>query len=99
MPSPEPVARGRAVASRPLEGRVGIPMIDTKHAYSGFSVDDVAAAKAFYAGTLGMDVIEADGMLQLSIGAGKRVLVYPKGAGHVPATYTVLNFPVDDVDA
>src|SRR4051794_26659706 len=74
-------------------------MIDPKHAYSGFSVDDVHRALGFYRGMLGIDVVEEHGMLQLSIGGGKRVLVYPKGPAHEPATYTVLNFPVDDIDA
>jgi catechol 2,3-dioxygenase-like lactoylglutathione lyase family enzyme len=70
---------------------------DTK-AFSGFSVDDIAVAKAFYGDTLGLDVGEANGMLQLNIAGGNPVLVYPK-ADHVPADYTMLNFPVDDIEA
>ena len=73
-------------------------MIDADQAFSGFAVDDIPKAKAFYAGTLGMDVSEENGMLSLSIGGGKHVFVYPK-PDHVPATYTILNFPVDDVEA
>ncbi len=70
---------------------------DTK-AFSGFSVDDIAVAKAFYGDTLGLDVGEANGMLELNIAGGNPILVYPK-ADHVPADYTMLNFPVDDIEA
>jgi catechol 2,3-dioxygenase-like lactoylglutathione lyase family enzyme len=70
---------------------------DTK-AFSGFSVDDIPAAKAFYGETLGVDVGEANGMLRLNIAGGNPVLVYPK-TNHVPAEYTVLNFPVTDIEA
>jgi catechol 2,3-dioxygenase-like lactoylglutathione lyase family enzyme len=70
-------------------------------AFSGFAVPDVEAARRFYADTLGLRV-EVDermgGMLTLHLGGGANVLVYPK-PDHVPATYTVLNFPVDDIDA
>jgi catechol 2,3-dioxygenase-like lactoylglutathione lyase family enzyme len=69
---------------------------DTK-AFSGFSVDDIPAAKEFYGTTLGIDVGEEHGMLQLRIAGGHPVLVYPK-ENHVPAEYTVLNFPVDDIE-
>jgi predicted enzyme related to lactoylglutathione lyase len=68
-------------------------------AYSGFSVDDVAAAKAFYSDVLGLKVTEANGMLTLHVEGSNGVLVYPKGEQHTPATFTVLNFPVDDVEA
>jgi len=74
-------------------------MLDATNAFSGFSVDDIGKAKDFYGRVLGMEVAEANGMLNLWIGGGKSVLVYPKGKGHVPATYTMLNFPVDDIDA
>ena len=70
---------------------------DTK-AFSGFSVNDVAAARAFYADTLGLDATEENGMLTLRIAGGNTILVYPKD-NHEPATYTVLNFPVDDIEA
>ena len=73
-------------------------MLKPDQAYSGFSVDNIPKAMAFYGGTLGMDVTEENGMLGLSIGGGKRVLVYPK-PNHVPAEFTILNFPVDDVEA
>jgi Glyoxalase/Bleomycin resistance protein/Dioxygenase superfamily. len=72
-------------------------MLNGNDAFSGFAVADIQKAKEFYGQILGMEVTEENGMLNLSIGAGKSVLVYPKN-DHVPATYTILNFPVDDVD-
>src|SRR5260370_11129118 len=69
---------------------------DTK-AFSGFSVDDLAAAKKFYGQTLGLEVEEASGALQVKIAGRNPIYVYPK-PNHVPATYTILNFPVDDID-
>ncbi len=68
------------------------------HAFAGFSTDDIDRARTFYAEVLGLDVSEANGMLRLSLAGGGSVLVYPK-ADHQPATFTVLNFPVADVDA
>ncbi|HEU5001074.1 MAG TPA: VOC family protein [Lapillicoccus sp.] len=70
---------------------------DTK-AFSGFAVPDIAAAKAFYGDTLGIDLTEENGMLTLHLAGGRDTIVYPK-PDHVPATYTILNFPVDDVEA
>ena len=67
-------------------------------AFSGFAVPDIAAAKAFYGDTLGIDVTEDHGMLTLHLAGGRDTLVYPK-PDHVPATYTILNFPVDDIEA
>ncbi len=69
---------------------------DTK-AFSGFSVDDVQRAKEFYGQTLGLDVAETHGMLELRIAGGSKILVYPK-PNHTPATFTILNFPVADVE-
>jgi catechol 2,3-dioxygenase-like lactoylglutathione lyase family enzyme len=69
---------------------------DTK-AFSGFSVDDVAKAKEFYGQTLGLDVSEAHGLLQLHLAGGRDIVVYPK-ADHIPATFTILNFPVDNIE-
>jgi catechol 2,3-dioxygenase-like lactoylglutathione lyase family enzyme len=66
-------------------------------AFSGFSLDDLAAAKAFYADTLGLEVEEHPAGLTLKIAGGNGTLVYPKD-NHVPATYTILNFPVDDIE-
>ncbi len=73
-------------------------MFKDAKAFSGFSVDDIPAAKAFYAGTLGLDVTEENGMLQLRIAGGNPVLVYPK-PNHTPAEFTILNFPVSDIEA
>ena len=70
---------------------------DTK-AFSGFSVDDIPKAKAFYSQILGVDVSEANGSLTLNLAGGNRVYVYPKGSMHTPASYTILNFPVDNID-
>lgn len=72
-------------------------MFKDANAYSGFAVDDVPRAKDFYGQTLGLDVSELNDMLELRLGGGARVLVYPK-PNHVPATFTILNFPVDDVE-
>ena len=72
-------------------------MLHDSPAFSGFSVDDVPAAHRFSAEVLGLDVSEENGMLTLALHGGGRVLVYPKGEAHQPATFTVLNFPVPDV--
>lgn len=73
-------------------------MFRANKAFSGFSVDDIAKAKAFYGDVLGMNVSETGGgMLSLEIGNGGHVLIYPK-PNHEPATYTTLNLPVDDVE-
>ncbi len=71
---------------------------DTK-AFSGFAVPDVAAAERFYGDTLGIETSTEHGLLTLHLAGGERpTLVYPK-PDHTPATYTILNFPVDDIDA
>jgi catechol 2,3-dioxygenase-like lactoylglutathione lyase family enzyme len=72
-------------------------MLRDSKAFSGFSVDDLQKAKAFYGETLGLQVSEENGLLTLHLSGDTNVLVYPKD-NHVPATYTVLNFPVDDID-
>jgi catechol 2,3-dioxygenase-like lactoylglutathione lyase family enzyme len=72
-------------------------MFGTTKAFSGFSVNDVAAAKAFYGDTLGLRVSEEHGMLTLHLAGDRDILVYPK-PNHTPATYTILNFPVDDIE-
>jgi len=73
-------------------------MLGNSKAFSGFSVDDLRRAKDFYSATLGLEVTEENGMLTLHLAGGSTVLVYPKRE-HRPATFTVLNFPVDDVEA
>ena len=72
-------------------------MFKNANAYSGFSVKDIAQAKEFYGDTLGLDVAEAHGDLELKLGGGGSVYVYPKD-NHIPATFTILNFPVDNID-
>jgi len=72
-------------------------MLKDKPAFSGFSTNDVEAAKRFYGETLGVDVSDDHGMLNLKLAGGQRVLIYPKD-DHVPATFTVLNFEVADID-
>lgn len=73
-------------------------MFENTEAFSGFSVDDVQKAKKFYGEVLGLKVSEAHGMLTLHIAGGCDILVYPK-PDHTPATFTILNFPVEDIDA
>jgi catechol 2,3-dioxygenase-like lactoylglutathione lyase family enzyme len=67
-------------------------------AFSGFSVDDVARAKEFYGDTLGLETSEDNGILTLHIAGDREVIAYPK-EDHTPATFTILNFPVDDIEA
>ncbi|WP_069166016.1 VOC family protein [Nocardia altamirensis] len=73
-------------------------MLADSNAFSGFSVDDIKAAKTFYAETLGLKVSDENGLLQLHLGSGSSVIAYPK-PDHTPATFTILNFPVTDIDA
>jgi predicted enzyme related to lactoylglutathione lyase len=72
-------------------------MFGETKAFSGFAVDDIPAAKSFYGETLGVKVSEEHGLLTLHIAGGRDVFVYPK-PNHTPATFTILNFPVDDID-
>ena len=74
-------------------------MLKNSKAFSGFSVNDLQKAKEFYGQTLGLDVSDAPmGLLQLNIAGGTVILVYPK-PNHTPATFTILNFPVDNIEA
>jgi len=72
-------------------------MFANTKAFSGFAVDDIAAAKKFYGQTLGLRVSESNGMLTLHIAGDRDILVYPK-PNHTPASFTILNFPVDDIE-
>lgn len=72
-------------------------MLKTSEAFSGFSTNDIGQAKEFYGRTLGLEVSEEHGLLTLHLGGGADVIIYPK-PHHSPATFTVLNFPVDNVD-
>jgi catechol 2,3-dioxygenase-like lactoylglutathione lyase family enzyme len=67
-------------------------------AFSGFAVDDIERAREFYEGTLGLDVSDDGGLVTLNLGGDRPTLVYPK-PDFTPATYTILNFPVEDIDA
>ena len=73
-------------------------MFKSTHAFSGFSVNDIPRAKKFYSDTLGLNVEERADQLTLHIAGGNDILVYPK-PNHTPATFTILNFPVKDVEA
>jgi len=69
---------------------------DTK-AFSSFAVDDLQKAKEFYGDTLGLDVSEENGLLSLNLAGDTTVMVYPK-PDHAPAVFTILNFPVGNID-
>jgi catechol 2,3-dioxygenase-like lactoylglutathione lyase family enzyme len=74
-------------------------MLTTKHSFSGFSVDDIEAARVFYGQTLGFDVkLNGMGILEIALPGGAAAIAYQKD-DHVPATFTILNFNVDDIDA
>lgn len=72
-------------------------MFKDTRAFSGFSVRDLDVAKDFYGNTLGLEVVDLDGLLELRISGGGSILIYPK-PNHTPATFTVLNFPVPSVE-
>jgi catechol 2,3-dioxygenase-like lactoylglutathione lyase family enzyme len=73
-------------------------MLTDSKAFSGFAVPDIAAARAFYEGKLGLKTSEENGLLTLHLAGDRPTLIYPK-PDHQPANYTILNFPVDDIDA
>ena len=73
-------------------------MFENTKAFSGFSVNDLEAAKKFYGEMLGLKTSEHYGLLTLHLAGGRDTLVYPK-PDHVPASFTILNFQVDDIDA
>jgi catechol 2,3-dioxygenase-like lactoylglutathione lyase family enzyme len=72
-------------------------MLKESNAFSGFSVNDIQKEKDFYGRILGLQVSESHGLLTLQLAGGNTVLIYPK-VNHAPATFTVLNFPVENVD-
>lgn len=72
-------------------------MFERTKAFSSFSVDDVPRARQFYSETLGLKVSEENGLLRLHIAGDRDIVVYPK-PDHIPATYTILNFPVNNID-
>jgi catechol 2,3-dioxygenase-like lactoylglutathione lyase family enzyme len=73
-------------------------MFEHTKAFSGFSVNDIGAARKFYGETLGLRVSEDHGMLHLHLAGDRDILVYPK-PNHTPASYTILNFPVEDIES
>lgn len=83
----------------PIRGVTLSRMIDQTKAFSGFSVRDLHEARVFYEESLGLSITEEHGMLSIDLGSDHHVLVYPKGSAHQAASFTVLNFPVPDVDA
>lgn len=72
-------------------------MLKDSKAFSGFSVNDTQKAKEFYSRTLGLEVSESYDLLELHLAGGTKVIIYPK-PNHAPATFTILNFPVKNVD-
>jgi catechol 2,3-dioxygenase-like lactoylglutathione lyase family enzyme len=72
-------------------------MFKNTKAFSGFSVNDLQKAKEFYGQTLGLEVSESYGLLRLHIAGGTTILMYPK-ENHTPATFTILNFPVNNIE-
>jgi catechol 2,3-dioxygenase-like lactoylglutathione lyase family enzyme len=89
------VPREQRAQGRRLEETI---MFNDAKAFSSFSVNDVAQARKFYEETLGLRVSEDNGLLRLHIAGSREILVYPK-EDHTPASFTILNFPVDDVEA
>ncbi|MGH7238854.1 MAG: VOC family protein [Candidatus Saccharimonadales bacterium] len=73
-------------------------MFETTKAFSGFSVDDIQKAKEFYSQTLGLDIAEEKFGFGLRFSGGSAVFVYSKGKDHTPASFTILNFPVGNID-
>ena len=90
----------RAMSSGARSLAVGASMLTPADAFHGFAVHDTEAARAFYADVLGVEVTDAEmgGIIRLHLGGGTPTIAYPK-PDHVPAAYTILNFPVEDVEA
>ena len=75
-------------------------MLRSSEIFSSFSVDDVGAARAFYGDKLGLEVKDGPmGVLEIPVGGGKHVMAYPKGDAHEPASFTILNFVVSNLEA
>jgi catechol 2,3-dioxygenase-like lactoylglutathione lyase family enzyme len=83
-------------AQMPSRKKVSSMFKDSK-AFSTFSVNDLKKAKEFYGGTLGLGVTETREGLELQLSGGNTVFIYPK-PNHTPASFTVLNFPVNDIE-
>lgn len=72
-------------------------MFKNSKAFSGFSVNDINKAKEFYSQVLGLGVQEKEGMLSLQVKGSNEIIIYPK-PNHIPATFTILNFPTDNIE-
>ena len=72
-------------------------MLRDARAYSGFSTNDTEATKEFYGSVLGLELTEANGIVELKLAGGGTVIAYPK-ENHEPASFTILNFEVEDVE-
>jgi catechol 2,3-dioxygenase-like lactoylglutathione lyase family enzyme len=73
-------------------------MLTDSKAFSGFAVPDLEAARAFYADTLGIETTEENGLLTLHLAGDRPTLIYPK-PDHEPANFTILNFPVGNIES
>jgi predicted enzyme related to lactoylglutathione lyase len=73
-------------------------MLNESKAFCGYSTNDAAKARHFYQELLGLNVSGEMGMVVLNLPGENKVIIYPKGEYHTPATFTVLNFPVEDID-
>ncbi len=75
-------------------------MLANAKAFSGYSTDEAATVRPFYEEKLGLELTEENGLLTLHLAGGEReAIIYPKGDAHEPAAFTVLNFPVEDIEA
>jgi catechol 2,3-dioxygenase-like lactoylglutathione lyase family enzyme len=85
--------------SQQVKRKRGVSMLENSKAYSGFAVDDIETAREFYGETLGLktSVLEDGNLVQIDLAGDRPTLVYIK-PDFTPATYTILNFPVEDVD-
>jgi len=84
-------------AAQKTSRKKGSSMFKDSKSFSSFSVNDLKKAKAFYGGTLGLGVIEREEGLELQLAGGNTVFLYPK-PNHTPASFTVLNFPVNNIE-
>ena len=74
-------------------------MLKDAHTFHSFSTNDLEASKKFYAETLGLQVEENEmGILEIQAGGSNKFIIYPKGDDHQPANFTILNFPVKDIE-
>ena len=84
-------------AAQKTSRKKGSSMFKDSKSFSSFSVNDLKKAKEFYGGTLGLGVTESEEGLELHLAGGNTVFLYPK-PNHKPASFTVLNFPVNNIE-